>query len=237
MGGDLKSSNPLLYSSVTEGEFNSLTGVGFISFDQNLEYFASDESTVSWQSSKDHLMDKLVIRDDLTWSDGKPVTAHDVAFSFKVIMTEAVPILAVRTGTEQLKWVEAFDDHTIVFFHKEALATNSSNILFPIIPKHIYENSLAEDPTMARSEHHRKFEDHPVTGGPYELVSRVRNQEFVVRRREGYFMHDGKQVRAKAILQGGTRQSYRGLQHRTIGTQGRRHRSHGTSRRAMGQSD
>jgi peptide/nickel transport system substrate-binding protein len=197
VGGDLKSSNPLLYTSITEGEFNSLTGIGFISFDQNLEYFGSEESTISWQSSKDHLMDKLVIRDDLTWSDGKPITAHDVAFSFKVIMTQAVPILAVRSGTDQLKWVEAYDDHTIVFFHKEALATNSSNILFPIIPKHIYESSLAEDPTMARSEHHRKFEDHPVAGGPYELVSRVRNQEFVVRRRDSYFMHEGKQVRPK----------------------------------------
>ena len=32
--GDLKSSNPLLSSSITEGEFTSLTGVGFITFDQ-----------------------------------------------------------------------------------------------------------------------------------------------------------------------------------------------------------
>jgi peptide/nickel transport system substrate-binding protein len=197
VGGDLKSSNPLLYSSITEGEYQALTGVGFITFDQEMNYFASSDSVVSWQSSKDHLMDKIVIRDDLTWSDGKPVTAHDVAFTFQVIMTEAVPILAVRTGTDQLKWVEAYDDHTIVFFHKEALATNSGNILFPIIPKHIYDKSIAEDPTMARSEYHTRLEDHPITGGPYDLVRRVRNQEFVVSRRDSYYMHNGKQVRAK----------------------------------------
>jgi peptide/nickel transport system substrate-binding protein len=194
---DLKSSNPLLASSVTEQEFNSLTGAEFFSFDQTMEFFATSESIVSWQTSKDHLMDKVVIRDDLIWSDGTPITAHDVAFSFKVIMTSAVPILAVRTGTDQLKWVEAYDDHTVVFFHKEPLATNTWNILFPIIPKHIYENSIAEDPTLARSDHHTRFEDQPVVGGRYELVSRVRNQEFVVRRRDSYYMHNGKQVRPK----------------------------------------
>ena len=43
-------------------------------------------------------------------------------------MTEAVPVLAVRTGTDQLKWVQAYDDHTIVIFHKEALATNTVNM-------------------------------------------------------------------------------------------------------------
>ena len=100
-------------------------------------------------------------------------------------------------GTDQLKWVEAYDDHTLVFFHKEPLATNTWNMLFPIIPKHVYENSIAEDPTMARSDYHTKLEDHPVVGGPYELVRRVRNQEFVVRRRESYYMHNGKQVRPK----------------------------------------
>ncbi len=80
-------------------------------------------------------MDKVVLRDDLTWSDGKPITAHDVEFSFKVIMTDAVPIPAVRTGTDQLKWVEAYDDHTLVFFHKEPLATNTANLEFPGHPQ------------------------------------------------------------------------------------------------------
>ena len=197
VGGDMKSANPLLMSTTTEQEFNSLTGFGVMSFDENFNHFAPDDLVVSWQTSKDHLVDKIVLRDDLTWSDGKPITAHDIAFTFKVIMTEAVPILAVRTGTDQIKWVEAYDDHTVVYFHKAALATNWGNLNFPIIPKHVYENSIVADPTMARSDAHTRLEDHPVTGGSYDLVKRVRNQEFVVRRRESYYMHNGKQVRPK----------------------------------------
>lgn len=195
--GDLKSSNPLLTSSITEAEYQGLTSVGLLTFDQEMNDFAPKDVVVSWQTSKDHLMDKFVMRDDLTWSDGKPITAHDVMFSFQVIMTEAVPILAVRTGTDQIKWVQAYDDHTVVIFHKEALATNRANMNFPLIPKHIYEKSIAEDPTMARSEYHTRLEDHPIVGGAYELASRVRNQEFVVRRRESYYIHNGQQVRAK----------------------------------------
>ncbi|MEX0612897.1 MAG: ABC transporter substrate-binding protein, partial [Pirellulales bacterium] len=141
--GDLKSSNPLLLSSFAEFEYQALTALGslfgLLGYDQDLNYFAPSEVVVSWQTSKDYLMDKLVLRDDLTWSDGKPITAHDVEFSFKVIMTDAVIVPAVRTGTDQLKWVKAYDVRTVVMFHKEALATNTQNIVFPVIPKHIYE--------------------------------------------------------------------------------------------------
>lgn len=200
VGGDLKSSNPLLMSSITEFEYQALTAFGYLGMDQDLNYFAPSDTVVSWQSSKDHMMDKIVLRDDLLWSDGKPITAHDVKFSFLVVMTSAVPIPAVRQGADQLKWVEAYDDHTLVFFHKEPLATNVTNISLQVIPKHIYENSIADDPTMARSEYHTNLEDHPVVGGPYELVKRERNQEFVVRRRDNYYQVNGKEARMKPYI-------------------------------------
>jgi peptide/nickel transport system substrate-binding protein len=200
VGGDLKSSNPLLMSSITEFEYQALTAFGYLGMDQDLNYFAPSDTVVSWQSSKDHLMDKIVLRDDLLWSDGQPITAHDVKFSFLVVMTSAVPIPAVRQGADQLKWVEAYDDHTLVFFHKEPLATNVTNISLQVIPKHIYENSIADDPTMARSEYHTHLEDHPVVGGPYELVKRERNQEFVVRRRDNYYLVNGKEARMKPYI-------------------------------------
>jgi peptide/nickel transport system substrate-binding protein len=197
VSGDLKSSNPLFISSVTEFEFRKMTGFEILQYDQSLNYFSPAEFVVSWQTSKDGLVDKIVLRDDIVWSDGKRFTAHDIKFSFEVIMTDAVIIPAVRSGVSQLKWVEAYDDRTIVYFHKEPLATNTVNLEFPVIPKHVYEKSIAEDPTMARSTYHAKLEDHPVVAGPYELVSRARNQEFVVRRRESYYKFNGKEVRPK----------------------------------------
>ncbi len=194
---DLKSTNPIMVSSVTEFDVGGLTGFGLFGFDWNFTPFASKETVVSWQTSKDRLMDKVVLRDDLTWSDGEPITAHDVAFSFRVIMSSAVPVPAVRSGTDEIRWVEAYDDHTLVFFHKQALATNVWNLNFPVIPKHIYEKSIGEDPTLQDSKYHVKYENQPVTGGPYEITKRVRDQEIVLKRRQSWFLQDGKQVRDK----------------------------------------
>lgn len=197
VSGDLKSTNPLLGTSVTDFDYQDLTALYLIQFDRAFEYFAPAETVVSWQKTDDGMIDLMVLREDLFWSDGTPVTAHDIEFSFKVIMTEKVPVLTFRTNTSQIKYVKAYDDHTVVFFHKKPLVTNTQNIQFPILPKHVYEESIAEDPTMARSSYHSKLEDNPVVMGPYQLTKRQRNQEFVLSRREEYYMHEGQQVRPK----------------------------------------
>ena len=197
---DVKSTNPLMIDSTIEFDVTGLTSFGLFSFDWNFRPFAAKDAVVSWQTSKDRMMDKVVMRRDLTWSDGRPITAHDVVFSFKVIMSDQVPIPAVRSGTDQLRWVEAYDDYTLVFFHKHPLATNVWNLNFPVIPRHIYEKSIYEDPTLQDSEYHRKYEEQPISGGPYKIVRRVRGSEIVLQRREDYYMFQGKQVRDKPFF-------------------------------------
>ncbi len=194
---DLVTTNPLLQSSIAEQEIGGLTGFGLFGFDWKMRPFAVADTVESWQTSKDRLMDKVVIRDDLRWSDGTPITAHDVVFSFKVIMSDKVFVPAVRQGTDLLKWIEAYDDHTLVYFQKKAQAINVWNLNFPIIPKHIYENSIADDPTLNTSEYHVKYEKNPVVGGPYQLTDWTRATKVVLERREDYYIVDGKQVRDK----------------------------------------
>ncbi|MCH8840316.1 MAG: peptide ABC transporter substrate-binding protein, partial [Planctomycetes bacterium] len=62
-------------------------------------------------------------------------------------------------------------------------------------PKHKYETTIPDDPSLARSKPHTELEDDPVVGGAYTLVKRVRGQEFVLERRESYYVHEGRQVR------------------------------------------
>ena len=52
VGGDLKSSNPLLMSSITEFEYQALTAFGYLGMDQDLNYFAPSDTVVSWQRAK-----------------------------------------------------------------------------------------------------------------------------------------------------------------------------------------
>jgi peptide/nickel transport system substrate-binding protein len=195
--GDVNSTNPILSSSIVESDMISLVGYGLFSFDWEFNPFASSDTVVSWQTSKDRTRDKVVMRKDLTWSDGKPITAHDVVFSFKTIMTSAVPVSAQRSGTDKLKWVEAYDDHTLVFFQKQPYATNDWNLNFSVIPKQIYEPKLKDDPTLVNDPYFVKLENDPITGGPYTIKSRTRGLEIVLERRESWYMHEGKQVRDK----------------------------------------
>ncbi|MEM9352960.1 MAG: ABC transporter substrate-binding protein [Planctomycetota bacterium] len=194
---DLKSSNPILQSLLTEQEYHRLTGLALVGYDKDFLFYADANIVTSWQTSEDNLVDVLKIRNDLTWSDGERVTAYDFEFAFFAIMTEDVVVPSLRQPAEQIKWVKAYDDQTLVFFHKRPLATNTANInAIPAIPKHVYEEAILEDPTLSKSARHSELEDNPITAGPYELVKRERGQEFVVRRREGWFMHEGKQVRS-----------------------------------------
>ena len=192
---DLNSTNPIMISSSTEFDVLGLTGFGLFSTDRTLEPFGSSETVTSWQTSADGLLDKVVIRDDLFWSDGRPITAHDLAFTFQVIMDPRVPVPAVRSGTDQLRWVHAYDDRSVVFFHKEPLATNVWNIIFPVLPKHVYENTWEDDPTLKDSPAHVKLEQSPISGGPYEIVERKRGQQIVLARRKGWTHVEGRQVR------------------------------------------
>ena len=197
---DVGSTNPILINSTAEFDVLGLTGFGLFSFDRRLEPFASADTVASWQSSADGLYDKVVLRDDLVWSDGRPITAHDVAFSYVVIMDPRVPVPAVRSGTDQMKGVHAYDDRTLVFFHKQPLATNVWNINFPVLPRHVYEKTWEQDPTLKDSPAHVGLEERPVCGGPYEIVERKRGQEIVLRRRPSWSTVRGKRVREEPFF-------------------------------------
>lgn len=200
VGGDAKSFNPMFKNSITEFEIQLLTGLNLVEFDADFKPFAVNWAVKSWQTSEDRLMDKFVLRDDLKWSDGTPVTAHDVVFSFKTIMDPRVPILAHRSTTQHIRWIEAYDDQTVVMFHKRPMASWTENIHFPIIPKHVYEKQMDEDPTLQNSDYYLQYERQPVVCGPYEVVKRIQGTETVLRRRESYYMQDGKQVREKPFI-------------------------------------
>ena len=192
---DLGSTNPIMISTSSEFDVLGLTGFGLFSFDRGLEPFAAADTVVSWQTSVDGMFDKVVLRDDLLWSDGRPITAHDIVFSFMVIMDPRVPVPAVRSGTDQLLGVHAYDERTIVFFHKESLATNVWNINFPVLPRHAYDTTWEADPTLKDSPAHVALEQTPVCGGPYEIAARKRGQEIVLRRRASWSTVKGRKVR------------------------------------------
>lgn len=96
-----------------------------------------------WQISEDGLIITFQMRDDVTFSDGKPLTADDVVFTFNFIMTEAIQAPRDRAYLEKIKDVEAKGKYEVVFTFKEpyfeALSLAGG---LGIFPKHFYESYL-----------------------------------------------------------------------------------------------
>jgi len=97
----------------------------------------------SWQVSADGLTITFQMRDDVTFSDGKPLTADDVAFTFDFIMTEAIQAPRERAYLEKIASVKANGKYEVVFTYKEpyfeAMSLAGGMTIFP---KHFYEPYL-----------------------------------------------------------------------------------------------
>ena len=101
----------------------------------------------SWDISEDGLTITFRLRDGVTFSDGRPLTADDVAFTFAFIMNEAIAAPRYRAYLEKIESVEATSTLEVRFQYREpyfnALALAGG---LEVMPRHFYEPYL-EDPT------------------------------------------------------------------------------------------
>lgn len=114
--------------------------------------------------SDDHLTYTFVLKPNITFSDGKPLTAKDVIFSFKAVknplITDAAPL---RNYYEDIKDVTSTDDKTIVitmskpYFLAEYFLGNLS-----ILAKHIQDpKGLTDKYTFAETTTLESAEKNP----------------------------------------------------------------------------
>ncbi|HID80790.1 MAG TPA: ABC transporter substrate-binding protein [Chromatiales bacterium] len=119
----------------------------------------------SWQVSDDGLVITFQLRDDVAFSDGKPVTADDVVFTFNFIMNESIAAPRQRSYLEKIKSVTATNPHEVVFtfsepyFESLSLAGGLS-----IMAQHFYESYLD------KPEEFNQSKGLLLGSGPYRLV-------------------------------------------------------------------
>jgi ABC-type transport system substrate-binding protein len=127
---------------------------------------------------------EVPMRDDAVWSDGEPITAQDIVFTYETVrdltlggdFLSAYPIAA--EGSVGLTAVEAVDDKTVkfVFNSQPGLAIWPHQVgLAPIMPAHIWtdvvdEAKTSEDPAAALYAATGTGVD--VSGGPMVFAER-----------------------------------------------------------------
>ena len=126
----------------------------------------------------------VTIRGDHTFSDGKPVTAEDVKFSFDYMKKWKAPYFTQHLA--RVEEVEVVDPTTVRFTLTEPYAPFIMNTLgqMYVLPKHVWE-TLVEDLGL---ENPQQFaNDNPIGSGPYKVKYRREGSELYLERREDHF--------------------------------------------------
>ena len=127
----------------------------------------------SWENSPDGLTWTFHLRENVTWHDGEPFTANDVAFTYDYIKGKAAisPIGAGWYNTAVIESVEALDNYTVQIKLNEPYAPFMQQIaaVILIMPEHIWKD--VSDPT-------KYMEDKAAIGtGPFILDDYDKNQQ------------------------------------------------------------
>jgi peptide/nickel transport system substrate-binding protein len=139
---DAVSFQPLLTSDNASSSYQALVWAGLTRIDpKTLEIVGvmyEGKPTISADGAK--LTWKL--RKDLKWSDGKPITAQDVIFTWQKMMDEKVKFIYRKTYQDSFTDVKALDDSTVEYTLKVpgyCPAVVNSGLVAPQ-PKHVFEN-------------------------------------------------------------------------------------------------
>lgn len=121
-----------------------------------------------YRVSADGLTWTVDIRTDAVFSDGQPVTAEDVAYTFNTAAQQGG-----LTDVTALERATAVDQDTVEMRLVEPRSTFVNRLVsLGIVPEHAHSADYAQ---------------HPVGSGPFELVSWEKGQQMVVQRNDDYY--------------------------------------------------
>jgi peptide/nickel transport system substrate-binding protein len=209
LSGDATSLNPVI---ATDGI--SYT-VEWPIFDSLLELDASLNVrpllAESWEVSKDGLTYTFKLRKGVTWHDGKPFTARDVAFTFYSVLDPKVttphrayfdalagfPELTAKENAKKpeelaVRPIEVVDDHTVRFRLRYPSGSFLAVLVNPragIVPEHLLKGA-----DLNTAEFNRK----PVGTGPFKFVEWRRGERIVMEANDRY--HAGRPALNRLIF-------------------------------------
>ena len=155
--------NPLTYTSLPANEVAHLIFRSLARRDSTLSNFRPDLAR-SWEVSEDGRILRLDLRDDVHWSDGEPVTAHDVVFTIERQRDPATASTR-QADVAGVADVRALDDHTVEVEFAEP-GPYEVNALLQVMPapRHLLEDV---EPSRLRG---LPFGRTPVTNGMFRLI-------------------------------------------------------------------
>ncbi|MGF1490254.1 MAG: ABC transporter substrate-binding protein [Prochloraceae cyanobacterium] len=155
----------------------------------------------SWEISQNGLRIVFTLREGLKWSDGKPLTADDVVFTYnELIFNEEIPTSSrdvYKIGqSRQLPKVRKIDDLRVEFTLPEPFAPFLGNTTSQhILPAHILRSTLQQRDEQGRLKFLSTWGintpvEEIVASGPYKLKEYVPSQRIVFEKNPNYWQKD-----------------------------------------------
>jgi len=196
ISSDIETINPIYSFSVDEGVIDETLFLSLVQFEWNDETGDLDQKPMlatSWEWASDSSYIIFNLRDDALWSDGVKLTSEDVVASFDIYSDSKVQ--SRFYGSFKNLYTD-FDEHIDIIKTFEIISPLKLKIkflpgsvpamidvVFPIIPKHIYEKMKREE--ISTSE----INFNPVTNGAYKLKKWERNQSIVLEANRKSFLY------------------------------------------------
>ncbi|GAA2299757.1 ABC transporter substrate-binding protein [Glycomyces scopariae] len=183
------------FNPISAGQVTGLNGLGY-------EYLflldTAEQRLTPWLAESGQwtggLEYELTLREGVSWSDGKRLTADDVAYTVELGKIDGVPYAAVW---DWLEAVEVLDERSLRFTFSEARHQEWDNFLYTneIVPKHVYEAYTPEELVSGT------LDPDPVVSGPYAVHSYDETRVAWVRRDDWWATGAlGLQVRPRFIV-------------------------------------
>ncbi|GEC05419.1 hypothetical protein SSP24_30740 [Streptomyces spinoverrucosus] len=125
----------------------------------------------------DGLTYTYTLREGVQFSDGEPLTAADVVFTYRTILDEKTNNTA-RSELDAVKDVRASGDDKVVFTLKYPYAPFAGRTVLPIVPEHI---AGKQDPNTG------SFNTEPVGTGPYVLSAWSKGEKLTFKANPNYW--------------------------------------------------
>ncbi len=134
----------------------------------------------------------IYLRRGIKWSDGAPITADDVVFTWKNIILDGFGNTSTRDSIVvdgKLPVVRKIDDYTVVFTTPQPFAPFLRSLAAPIAPKHVFEPAVNKgkeyfETFFSTNANPKDF----VTSGAFKIARYVPAQRVVYERNPDYYV-------------------------------------------------
>jgi peptide/nickel transport system substrate-binding protein len=171
--------NPILSEDGASAAIHTLTNWGLVRVGTELAPRNSIADRWSWDQA--NLTWTFWLRPDVRFSDGRPLTARDVKFTFDTILHPEYDG-PLRTAVQHIAEITAAGDRVVRFRMRQVDASFLISIGFGILPQHILGN------VPVREHRTHGFSRQPVGAGSYLLDRIILGQQTVLRRNPHFWM-------------------------------------------------